>query len=482
MGHSKADLAAFQDGETRLVYARYRDERPGLYLLADGTATEQRPFTKEHLTCLVPDCRFPDLTTVARARGRDGFRHFAGGGGHEAEGLFHRQAKIALAQWLRAKYPASTVREEESSDRKRSRVADVMITAPSGVRIAFELQYASLTPESFLERHASYIAQGIQDVWLFGHYGAQMRPNDSHYDDENVKLNPTHRALVDLGMPLLWFNPILREIATATEPGMARVNGRLQSSGRPLPVPAAGRLGNLETIPLDDFKLMPDGLWCDITRQYARNRDELARAQELAEQKRLAAEEAEREAEHQRQAALRQAQLDWEASPERATILAEFGGRWPVFLDVPVVVHPTRIHQDWQAKLFTLRKSLANAGGNCEVADFAAVVLDAFDSEPAARTAVKIWFGALANHHYLRSTGFPAGGGRTRWSYVLTDPAERARTQQEQAQQMARARGTSWTSPKPQMPEHRIGEQLRTTTCPICRMPLHAPEAVCLPY
>jgi hypothetical protein len=439
VGHSKADFASFQDGETRLVYARYRDQRPGLYLLVDGDAKEQRAFAKEHLTCIVPECRFPELTTVARARGRDGFRHFAGGGGHEAESLFHIQGKIALAEWLRAKYPASTVHEEESSDRRRSRVADVMITATNGKRVAFEIQYASLTPADWAVRHQSYVEQDIQDVWLFGHYGAQMRPNDSYNNDENVKLNPTHRALVDAGLPLLWFNPIIGEMATATDPS------QIQVGERTLKVPAAGRLGNLETTPLDNFRLLPDGLWSQTTREYARNRDEVARIEELEHLKRRQAAEAAYEAERERVERLRQAQFEWEASPEHEATLSQFGGRWPSFLDVPVEVHPRRIHQDWQTRLFNLRERIANVAGNCDVEDFAAAIPGVFESEATARTAVKIWFTSLAANHYLRSTSFPAGQGKVRWSYMLTSPEEWPEAQREQALQIASTRNSEPT-------------------------------------
>jgi hypothetical protein len=476
VGHSKADLAAFQDGETRLVYARYRDQRPGLYFLVDGNAREQRAFAKEHLTCIVPDCRFPELTTVGRARGRDGFRHFAGGGGHEAESLFHMQAKIALAEWLRAQYSASTVREEESTDRRRSRVADVMITATNGKRVAFEIQYASLTPADWTVRHQSYVEQDIQDVWLFGHYGAQMRPNDSYNNDENVKLNPTHRALVDAGLPLLWFNPIIGEIATATDPS------RIQVDGQPLKVPAAGRLGNLETIPLDDFRLMPDGLWSQTTRQYARNRDEVARIEELEELKRRQAAEAAVEAERQRVEHLRQAQHDWEASSEHAAILAQYGRRWPSFLDVPVEVHPRRIHQDWQTRLFNLREAIANVAGYCDVQDFVAAIPGVFESEGAARRAVKIWFTSLAAHHYLRSASFPAGQGKVQLSYILTSPEEWAKTQREQALQIASTRHSQTTRQSFSEPNISTKQLLRTTTCQICRMPLHPTNATCMPY
>ena len=59
--------------------------------------------------------------------------------------------------------PAATRRRSELHCRHY-----VMITAPSGQRIAFEIQYSPIKPEKWRERHDSYVEQGIRDIWLLG--------------------------------------------------------------------------------------------------------------------------------------------------------------------------------------------------------------------------------------------------------------------------------------------------------------------------
>jgi hypothetical protein len=156
------------------VHARNR-ETDELFLLPDGEADDLRDWSKKELRCPVRDCPSPELTTVIRTRGRDGFMHYTGGGGHDLESLFHLQACERIGVWLRANHPACTVNKDETTA-ARERRADVMITAPDGRKVAFEIQYAALTPAKWQERHDSYRAADIGDVWLFGHSGAQLRP------------------------------------------------------------------------------------------------------------------------------------------------------------------------------------------------------------------------------------------------------------------------------------------------------------------
>lgn len=167
--HDRAALAEFQQGETRLVYARYRDRPhdPPFYL-EDGQAQPRREWAKEHLECLMPDCQDRRLTTVSRRGRRDGFTHYSGAGGHSAESLFHEQGKALLARWASEHLPdAHVVAEQATADRTRR--ADVMVSRPDGNQVALEVQYAGLTVHEWEQRHGDYTRQGIRDVWLFGH-------------------------------------------------------------------------------------------------------------------------------------------------------------------------------------------------------------------------------------------------------------------------------------------------------------------------
>ena len=73
MAHTHEDLAAFQDGDVPLIFARHK-ETDELELLEDGTAETKRDHTKEMLVCPIMDCPSRDLTTVARKGRRDGYR------------------------------------------------------------------------------------------------------------------------------------------------------------------------------------------------------------------------------------------------------------------------------------------------------------------------------------------------------------------------------------------------------------------------
>ena len=113
--HAPATLAEFQDGEQRLLFARYRG-RPDvdLYYLQDGTANRIRDWARTHLECFLPDCPDRWLTTVARSRGRDGFLHRGGAGRHEPEGLFHQQAKALLLRWAARFLPTWSSRRKSA--------------------------------------------------------------------------------------------------------------------------------------------------------------------------------------------------------------------------------------------------------------------------------------------------------------------------------------------------------------------------------
>jgi len=212
--HSPEQIAAFSEGEPRFIAAAYRDpERAGeLFVMPDGRANALREFTREQLRCLIPDCPAPNVVAVARARRRDGFSHKAGGGRHAPESVHHRQGKAVLAQWLRGRVGHGAVTVEAASDTQRSRVADVMATFPDGARVAFEIQYASITVEEWRERHESYRAQGIVDVWLWGH--TRLRRSRSSYDPP-FRLDDVQDEVRRAGLRVQWFNPETGEIATA---------------------------------------------------------------------------------------------------------------------------------------------------------------------------------------------------------------------------------------------------------------------------
>lgn len=209
----KSSLSAFQAGEERFVWGR--DKQTGdLWYLEDDTATESRAFVNERVVCPVPGCA-AKLTTAHRTKKRDGLQHFSRGGGHSRESIFHSQGCALIEDWLRRSYRRSRAQREEYTNEKGERGADVLLTGPENDRIAFEVQYSSITPDAWQRRHDSYRQQGIVDVWLFGHTPNQLKIAS----DGIVHANPTHEAVVRSWQALLFLNPDLGVVGAAVGVG-----------------------------------------------------------------------------------------------------------------------------------------------------------------------------------------------------------------------------------------------------------------------
>jgi hypothetical protein len=426
MAHTGTVLADFQLGETRMIFARRRDLTPGLHFLADGAAEAERKWTWAELLCPVEDCPTPAFTTVNEGdRKRDHYRHKVGNYRHSQESLFHLEGKAQIARWAADKYPDAVAVIEQASNKERERIADVMVTLASGERIAIEIQYAAITPRAWQERHDSYAAQGITDVWLFGHTGAQLnegRPG-------RVMLNPAHEAVAAAGLPVLWFNPLELSIGHATE--------RVSLRGGALDILATERSGSFNVSPLDSFSLSHATGLTNATvtqlladsRRYVRwyaqeqqflSRQALTHAQ--AESARLAAETARRARQR----------TEYLAGEEAAGIRARYGGRWPAFLDVSnddVGV----AHEVWQGRLFTTLIEPA-PGGKLIARDDAATALNqmfTLDLPRVEGAKVMIrWFEQLAVAGFLREDARRISAKRRQVSYFIPTQADPDREEQ----------------------------------------------------
>jgi len=323
--NGRAHAAFVHAGETRFVFAARRDGTPGLVELEDGTAVARRVATKAELICPVPGCRTPNLTTVNRgAHARDGYRHLTDGTNHAAERMHHVLGKGLLAKWARWAIPGATAIEEHPSNPERERIADVLVTLPNQTRFALEVQYASLSVDAWQERHESYRRQGIVDVWLFGHAGAQSR-----WRDGIMQLNATQRAIAESGTPVLWLNPLTREVAYATMTAPTR--------GRE--VVLAQNEGELHVLPLDRWRLLPDGMFTrellpvrDATTKYLAEAAAQEAARQAAAVEAAAADEARRRARDRVADARGNDHRAWLNSATRAAALDSLGV-WPSWLN-----------------------------------------------------------------------------------------------------------------------------------------------------
>jgi Competence protein CoiA-like family len=128
-----------------------------------------------HLVCPVPDCPDPRLITRGGSR-RDHFahRHVADATTHAPERWYHVCGKHLIGDWARRQDPKAHVQVDHQAV-DNGQVPDVLVACPDGRRFAFEVQYAPLTIEAWRARHLGYRAQGIVDIWLFGHIPPHLR-------------------------------------------------------------------------------------------------------------------------------------------------------------------------------------------------------------------------------------------------------------------------------------------------------------------
>lgn len=278
MAHNADELRRFQDGETRLVYARRRDNHEVIEFMPDGDAVEMRDRTRRDLMCIVDGCTSPGLKTVSRANARDGFSHLSGGGHtNMGMGMHHLQAQLALEQWVKAHNPALHVELEHTTE-DGARRADLMATSPeTGKQVALEVQYAALSIASWRERRDSYRApeRDIRDFWIFGHTGAQFTVARGT-DRERVKLNALQEAVVATGDVPLWLNPAEGKIAWAVR---SHTHKELACEGT----------GTLVIRPLEEFTLSRSGLRHPELDEIRRN------TAQVLEQERAEAEDRERQ-------------------------------------------------------------------------------------------------------------------------------------------------------------------------------------------
>jgi competence protein CoiA len=82
----------------------------------------------------------------------------------------HQDAKRFLAANLRGQFReyANTTIEYEVPIPEVRRIADLLVTFPTGWRVAHEVQLASITTEQLQERTNDYTLAGIDVVWWLG--------------------------------------------------------------------------------------------------------------------------------------------------------------------------------------------------------------------------------------------------------------------------------------------------------------------------
>lgn len=155
---------------------------------------------------LVASLTAQQVAAGQRPTRRPHFRHTASGRTHRhgRERWMHELGKQVIAAWTCQRYPAAQIGKGVRDGR-----VDVVVQlaggrplslALDGHHYAVEIQYGSLSPAEWQDRHQRYQAAGVTDVWLFGF-------DEADPDPARPTLAPVHEALLRASLPLRWILP-----------------------------------------------------------------------------------------------------------------------------------------------------------------------------------------------------------------------------------------------------------------------------------
>lgn len=356
--HAKTDLAEWQEGETRQVYARYKDDPGRLYFLDDDTVLELRGWLKEHVECFMPECTNRELIPRAGSKGRrDHFGHHSGAGGHGEESLAHEQAKQVLRSWLEQQDAVLEAQTEWPFGRQAK--ADVY-ASDGDFELVFEVQYSSLAPSEWKRRHAVYDTCCIGDLWVWGHRGKHLQFDPR---TQTVRLSNAQLEAVAAGQPLIWLNPERREVLTgwvfkhvamyvnSDQLGKKAAQRDAQRSFQVPPTVADERCW-VTVDALDDCTL--DG-WGILTPTRQKLQQQQAELDQIVEERRLQVQRR-TEQERQRRAHMATPELReeaWQQDPRRQQLLDTFGEIPPVLRGDNSTVAGVWAHpEQWRATLY----------------------------------------------------------------------------------------------------------------------------------
>lgn len=191
-------------------------------LLTEDEWADLRRRSATKRTSIAMRCGWP-----GHAKTRQGTRFFAhnkGGDGCSAgESAEHLAGKAAIVRWVHDHYPHLHV-DTEVPVGNRDRIADVMVTWPTGQRVAIEIQYANLpldtVDHSWEQRTRDYLDHDITPVWLLGSPGTHLRHIDACLEEsqdgraQQVRLSSLHQHMTKQEHQVLWIDPDALTITT----------------------------------------------------------------------------------------------------------------------------------------------------------------------------------------------------------------------------------------------------------------------------
>jgi competence CoiA-like predicted nuclease len=137
----------------------------------------------------------------------------------------HLLGKEYMSLWLRQQPEFLGARIDlEVPIHQRKRIADILVTFPTGQKVAVEIQLALMTTEALMARTKDYLDDGIDVVWVFG--GNALRSQSNLDWCKRTLGEYLHLQFVDPA-PLATITLGGDDPSAATAPGVAAgANGR----------------------------------------------------------------------------------------------------------------------------------------------------------------------------------------------------------------------------------------------------------------
>jgi hypothetical protein len=205
--------------EVRQLFARdlrLPPEAPLVYLEVGQAELRREECRAGCLVCPMPDCPDPRLITRGGTR-RDHFAHrrLDASTVHAPERWYHLCAKELVGRWLQDQQPGARVQIDHERV-GNGQMPDVLLELPDGRRLAVEVQYAALSEAAWQRRHDGYVAQGIADLWLFGHIPPHLRlaRGLAPTAPPRYRYSATLEAVELAGGVVRWIDPDARMVLT----------------------------------------------------------------------------------------------------------------------------------------------------------------------------------------------------------------------------------------------------------------------------
>ena len=274
-------------GEERQVYARSTASADGpLVFLPEGQAEQFRDAARSHeLVCPVPGCPSPFLTTRGPSNRRHHFVHLNSPGDPDHQRAYIRRvATELLRDWLATAHPKSTV---QANAKLGGLEVTLLVTGPTGNLFAVMFVDHRLGVDAWADADRVLERAGTSRAWMFSprQYLRYPQPKPAAGSDDPAVLDrargdivldrPVFREMRRDGQWPLLLSIERRELANLVKPG-----GRVARHLRLQPPASGDRVMHLVASPIDDCRLVSDGIATPVVNESVLAVPRLARAKQ----------------------------------------------------------------------------------------------------------------------------------------------------------------------------------------------------------